>query len=77
LEGKETEFVAYPLPPVRLLVAYNPAGGFSFAKRAEVRNLKHSAADGFFHELCLASGIFATCSNRIRDITTKLARTCH
>ena len=39
LEGKETEFVAYPLPPVRLLVAYNPTGGFSFAKKVDVRDL--------------------------------------
>jgi LysR family cyn operon transcriptional activator len=39
LEAKQTEFVAYPLPPVRLLVAYNPTGGFSFAKRVEVRDL--------------------------------------
>ena len=39
MEGKESEFVVYPLPPVRLLVAYNPAGGFSFAKRVEVRDL--------------------------------------
>jgi transposase InsO family protein len=26
--------------------------------------------------VCLASGICATCSNRIRDITARLARTC-
>jgi LysR family cyn operon transcriptional activator len=39
LEGKETEFIAYPLPPVRLLVAYNPTGGFSFAKKVEARDL--------------------------------------
>jgi DNA-binding transcriptional LysR family regulator len=41
LEGRETEFVAYPLPPVRLLVAYNPAGGFSFAKMVEVSDLAY------------------------------------
>jgi LysR family cyn operon transcriptional activator len=39
LEAKQTEFVAYPLPPVRLLVAYNPTGGFSFAKTVAVRDL--------------------------------------
>jgi len=39
LDAKQTEFVAYPLPPVRLLVAYNPAGGFSFAKTVEVSDL--------------------------------------
>ena len=39
LEGKEAEFVAYPLPPVRLLVAYNSTGGFFFGKTVEVRDL--------------------------------------
>ena len=39
LEAKQTEFVAYPLPPVRLLLAYNPTGGFSFAKTVEVSDL--------------------------------------
>ena len=42
LEGKEAEFVAYPLPTVRLLVAYNPAGGFSFGKTVEVRDLANA-----------------------------------
>ena len=39
LEGKQAEFVAYPLPPVRLLLAYNPAGGLAFATTVEVSDL--------------------------------------
>ena len=39
LEGTEAEFVAYPLPPVILLVAYNPVCGLLFATTVEVREL--------------------------------------
>ena len=41
LEEREAEFVAYPLPPVRLLVAYNRSG-FSFGKTVEVRDLANA-----------------------------------
>lgn len=39
LEGDAAEFVIYPLPPVLLLVAYNPSERLSFATTVEVREL--------------------------------------
>ena len=39
LEGDAAEFVIYPLPPVRLLVAYNPSDRLSFAATVEVLEL--------------------------------------
>ena len=38
-EGKDWEFTAYPLPLIKILAAYNPAAGFSFAATADVREL--------------------------------------
>jgi len=39
LNGNESEFVVYPLPSVKALLAYNPGGGLSFAPTVDVRAL--------------------------------------
>ena len=39
LNGNEREFVVYPLPSVKALLAYNPGGGLSFAPTVDVRAL--------------------------------------
>jgi DNA-binding transcriptional LysR family regulator len=39
LEGNEADFIAFPLPTAKLLVAYRPGIGFAFGEAIEVRSL--------------------------------------